>query len=117
MNKGSTLAEERCVACRKGESPIEPDEAAALLADLPGWSIVERDGIPRLERDYRFGEYTAALAFVQAVGEVAEQEGHHPVLTVTPRRVTVTWWTHAIKNLHRNDFVMASKTDRLAPSS
>jgi 4a-hydroxytetrahydrobiopterin dehydratase len=111
------LADERCLACRATQPPIEPTEAARLLAQLPGWAIIEREGIPRLERMYRFSDYSAALAFVQGIGEVAEQERHHPVITLTPRAVTVTWWTHSIRNLHRNDFVMAAKTDRLATSS
>jgi 4a-hydroxytetrahydrobiopterin dehydratase len=108
------LAEERCVACRRDSPRVEPEEAAALIGQIPGWTIVQRDGMPRLERTYKFGDYPAALRFVQRVGELSEREGHHPVMEVRPRRVTVWWWTHAIKNLHRNDFVMAAKTDALA---
>ncbi len=108
------LAQERCVACHKGAPRVEEAEATELLAQLPGWTIVERDGIPRLERRFRFPDYDTVLAFVQRIGRLAEEEGHHPVMVVEPRRVTVTWWTHAIKALHRNDFVMAAKTDALA---
>ena len=108
------LAEERCVACRRDSPRVEPEEAAELLAQIPGWAIVEREGVPQLERTFRFGDYPTVLRFVQRVGELAEAEGHHPVMEVRPRRVTVTWWTHAIRNLHRNDFIMAAKTDDLA---
>ena len=108
------LVVERCVACRKDSPRVEPEEAVELSKQVPEWSVVERDGVPRLERTFKFGDYPAALRFVQRVGELAEAEGHHPVMEVRPRRVTVTWWTHAIRNLHRNDFVMAAKTDKLA---
>lgn len=67
--------------------------------------------VPRLERRYRFRHYRQALAFTQYVGEVADQEDHHPVILTEARSVTVTWWTHAIAGLHRNDFIMAAKND------
>ena len=108
------LAEERCVACRKDSPKVETAEAAELIGGLPGWTIVERDGVPRLERRFRFRDYATVLAFVRRLGELAEEEGHHPMMLVEARRVTVTWWTHAIDALHRNDFVMAAKTDQLA---
>jgi 4a-hydroxytetrahydrobiopterin dehydratase len=72
------------------------------------------DGIPRLERQYRFRSFVDALAFTNRVGEIAEAEGHHPAILTEWGRVTVSWWTHKIRGLHRNDFVMAAKTDRLA---
>jgi 4a-hydroxytetrahydrobiopterin dehydratase len=80
---------------------------------VPDWSLVERDGIPRLERVFRFGDFAAALAFTDRVGALAEEEGHHPAILTEWGRVTVTWWTHKIRNLHVNDFVMAARTDRL----
>jgi 4a-hydroxytetrahydrobiopterin dehydratase len=85
-----------------------------LSRQVPDWAIVERDGIRRLERVFAFADFTAALAFTNRVGVVAEAEGHHPAILTEWGRVTVTWWTHAIGGLHRNDFVMAAKTDRLA---
>ena len=108
-----TLIGERCVACR-GDSPrVTETEQAALLPLVPAWSVIERDGIPQLERVFRFKNFVDALAFTQRVGEIAEAEGHHPALLTEWGRVTVTWWTHAIKGLHRNDFVMAAKTDKI----
>ena len=68
----------------------------------------------RLERAFTFSDFAAALAFTNRVGAAAEAEGHHPALLTEWGRVTVTWWTHAIRGLHRNDFVMAAKTDALA---
>src|SRR5207247_9003871 len=74
----------------------------------------DRDAIARLERVFHFPTFTAALAFTNRVGALAEAEGHHPALLTEWGRVTVTWWTHKIRGLHRNDFIMAAKTERLA---
>jgi 4a-hydroxytetrahydrobiopterin dehydratase len=73
---------------------------------------VERDGVKRLERVFKFRNFVEALGFTNKVGELAEAENHHPALLTEWGRVTVTWWTHAVKGLHRNDFIMAAKTDQ-----
>jgi 4a-hydroxytetrahydrobiopterin dehydratase len=104
----------QCVACRKGEPTVTEAETAALRPQIPDWQVVEREGIPRLERVFKFPNFVAALAFTDRVGALAEAEGHHPALLTEWGRVTVTWWTHKIGGLHRNDFIMAAKTDRLA---
>ena len=107
------LSSERCVACR-ADSPLATEgEVAELHPQVPEWELTERDGIPRLERAFPFRNFAQALAFAVKVGEAAEAEGHHPRLTVDWGRVVVTWWTHKVKGLHRNDFVMASKTDMI----
>ena len=74
---------------------------------------MEREGIPRLERVLTFPDFAAALEFTNAVGRLAEEQDHHPAILTEWGRVTVTWWTHKIRGLHRNDFVMAAKTDAL----
>ncbi len=109
----NALVGERCVACRGGEPPLTPEELARLLPLVPEWTLVERDGIPRLERVIRFKNFAQALAFTQRVGELAEAEEHHPAILTEWGRVTVTWWTHKIRGLHRNDVIMAAKTDDL----
>lgn len=86
----------------------------ALLREIPGWRVVEREGVRRLERLFTFPDFAAALAFTNRVGAAAEAEGHHPALLTEWGRVTATWWTHAIGGLHRNDFIMAARTDALA---
>jgi 4a-hydroxytetrahydrobiopterin dehydratase len=103
------------VACRPGAPLVTPAELRELAAAVPGWGIVERDGIARLERVFTFADFAAALAFTNRVGALAEEHGHHPAILTEWGRVTVTWWTHAIGGLHRNDFVMAAKTDAVAP--
>ena len=105
------LAEEGCVACRPDTPRMTAAEIGALKREIPEWSVVEREGIPRLERVFAFPNFVEALAFTNAVGALAEAAGHHPALTTEWGRVTVGWWTHAIAGLHRNDFVMAAKTD------
>jgi len=109
----STLAREACVACRSDTPRLTTTEAEGLRREIPQWSVVERDGVARLERVFRFGNFFAALAFTNRVGALAEAAGHHPAITTEWGRVTVGWWTHAIGGLHRNDFVMAAKTDAL----
>jgi 4a-hydroxytetrahydrobiopterin dehydratase len=105
------LAGETCVPCRGGEPTLDENEIEALLPEVPGWRVVERDGVKRLERPFRFADFASALRFTVGVGERAEEAGHHPALLTEWGRVTVGWWTHAIGGLHRNDFVMAAVTD------
>jgi 4a-hydroxytetrahydrobiopterin dehydratase len=75
--------------------------------------VVTKDGIKRLERSFKFNDFAEALAFTNQVGELAEKQGHHPDILTEWGKVTISWWTHAIKGLHKNDFIMAAKTDRL----
>ncbi len=105
------LAGERCTPCRGGEPTLGENEIDALLPEVSGWRVVERDGLKRLEREFRFADFALALDFTVRVGEKAEEAGHHPALLTEWGRVTVSWWTHAIGGLHRNDFVMAARTD------
>lgn len=107
----SVLTQLKCTACRGGEPPVTATEKDAFMPQVPDWRIVERDGIPRLERVFKFKTFAEALVFTNRVGALAEAEGHHPALLTEWGRVTVTWWTHKIRNLHRNDFIMAAKTD------
>jgi len=109
----SELSEMKCTACR-GDDPTLTDAAIAeLRPQVPEWRVVQREGIDRLERVFGFRNFAQALAFTNRVGEQAEKEGHHPALLTEWGRVTVTWWTHKIGGLHRNDFIMAAKTDGL----
>jgi 4a-hydroxytetrahydrobiopterin dehydratase len=105
------LKAEHCVPCR-GDSPKLSDaEIKALLDSVPAWELIVEEGINRLRRTYKFGSYGFALDFVQQVGQMAQAEDHHPVICFDPKSATVTWWTHAIKGLHRNDFIMAAKCE------
>jgi 4a-hydroxytetrahydrobiopterin dehydratase len=107
------LTQLKCTACRGGEPTVTDAEIAEFKPQVPEWKIIEVDGIKRLERVFKFKDFVSALAFTNKVGELAESEGHHPALLTEWGRVTVTWWTHKIRGLHRNDFIMAAKTDEL----
>jgi 4a-hydroxytetrahydrobiopterin dehydratase len=113
----STLSAERCIACRRDSPRVTEAEIAELRREVPDWRLVERDRIARLERAFHFPSFAGALAFTDRVGALAEKEGHHPALLTEWGQVTVTWWTHKIRGLHRNDFIMAAKTDALAAES
>lgn len=108
------LTSQKCDVCRVGAPAITAEELAELMPQIPAWRLVERESIPRLERVFPFRDFAAALAFTNKVGALAEEEGHHPAVLTEWGRVTVAWWTHTIRGLHRNDFIMAAKTDRLA---
>src|SRR5437762_876449 len=111
------LTEMKCEVCRVGAPQATEEEIAVYRKQIPDWNIVERDAIKRLERSFTFKNFVAALAFANRVGAIAEEEGHHPALLVEWGKVTVTWWTHKIKGLHRNDFIMAAKTDNAYATS
>jgi 4a-hydroxytetrahydrobiopterin dehydratase len=108
-----TLAQSTCVACRRDAPTVTDEEIAELLPQVPEWELLEVDGIKRLQRVFAFADFAQALAFTDSVGAIAEEQGHHPALLTEWGRTTVSWWTHKIKGLHRNDFVMAAKTDEL----
>jgi 4a-hydroxytetrahydrobiopterin dehydratase len=109
----SELTQMNCEACRRGAPRVTAEESRTLHKQVPDWALVEREGIQRLERDVAFRNFAEALTFTNSVGALAEEEGHHPALLTEWGRVTVTWWTHKIRGLHQNDFIMAAKTDQL----
>jgi len=102
-----------CESCKKGAKPATDDEITTMLAELTEWQVLEIDGIKRLRREFKFSNFTKAIAFTNAVADIAEVEQHHPEILTEWGRVTVTWWTHTIRGLHKNDFIMAARTDRL----
>jgi 4a-hydroxytetrahydrobiopterin dehydratase len=107
----------KCVPCKKGETALSDHKIADLLVRIPEWSLVEKEGIKRLARVFRFNDFAEALAFTNEVGNLAEAEGHHPLITTGWGRVKVEWWTHKINGLHQNDFIMAAKTNDLYSKS
>lgn len=109
----SPLSQEQCTACRSDAPAVAENEREQLKSEIPEYTIVTRDDIPRLERVYTFPDFVSALDFTNRVGEIAEEAGHHPALLTEWGKVTVSWWTHKIRNLHRNDFVMAARTDEV----
>ena len=108
------LAALKCVACRGGEPTLTDAEVADMRPHVPQWQVVERDGVSRLERIFKFKNFVEALAFTNKIAIIAEEQGHHPLIVTEWGRVTIHWWTHKIRGLHKNDFIMAAKTDELA---
>jgi 4a-hydroxytetrahydrobiopterin dehydratase len=92
---------------------MTPDEVAALLPEVPGWSAAETNGVQRLRRTFTFPDFRDAMGFAVRVGLLAEAEQHHPDLHVEWGKVTMETWTHKIQGLHRNDFILAAKTSKL----
>lgn len=111
------LGNSHCIPCRGDLPALDEAQIAELLGQLEGWHVEYRDGVAQLEKRYRAGNFRQAMDFAVRVGELAEAEDHHPALRVEWGRLTVTWWTHAIGGLHRNDFIMAARTDTLLADS
>ena len=108
-----TLGNQKCTACRRDSPRVTEAEITELKPQIPEWTLVEKEGIQRLERVFRFTDFADALNFTNRVGALAEEEGHHPAILTEWGRVTITLWTHKIRGLHRNDFIMAAKLDSL----
>jgi 4a-hydroxytetrahydrobiopterin dehydratase len=107
------LGSGKCVACRAGEPTLTDDEIAELQPHIPEWQVKEVDGMNRLERIFKFKNFAQAMEFTNKIGAVAEEENHHPLIITEWGKVTLDWWTHKIGGLHKNDFIMAAKSDRL----
>ena len=107
------LAAGKCVACRGDEPTLTDAEIQDLLPQLQQWEVREVNGMKRLEKSFKFKNFVQALEFTNKVGAAAEEENHHPLIVTEWGRVTINWWTHKIGGLHKNDFIMAAKTDAL----
>ena len=103
----------KCVACRAGEPTVTDSEIDILHPQIPEWQVKEVDGIKRLERVFKLKNFAQALEFTNMVGAIAEEENHHPLIITEYGKVTINWWTHKIGGLHKNDFIMAGKTDKI----
>jgi 4a-hydroxytetrahydrobiopterin dehydratase len=105
------LADKKCVPCRGGTPPLKGKELEKLHADVPKWTITNEHHI---QREFRFPDFKQALEFVNRVGELAENEGHHPDILLAWGKVGITLWTHKIDGLTESDLIMAAKIDRLS---
>ena len=107
------LTLQKCVPCESDIPAMMEDEIEEYHDEVPEWEVVEVDGVHHLKRTFKFDDFAEALDFTNKVGEIAEEEGHHPVIELTWGRATVEWWTHNIEGLHKNDFIMAAKTSEI----
>ncbi|EWH11858.1 pterin-4-alpha-carbinolamine dehydratase [Catenovulum agarivorans DS-2] len=110
------LSNQTCEACRVDAPLATAEETASWMTQLTDWQIQSVDNIKRLVKVYKFNNFVDALAFTNQVGELAESLAHHPAILTEWGQVTVSWWTHKIGGLHKNDFICAAKTDSLYPS-
>ena len=100
-----------CVASHHGDPCLTEVELEEYLPQIPGWNIIEEEGIKQLVRAYEFKDFCEALAFTNKISELADAEDHHPSIKTEWGMVTLTWWTHSVKGLHHNDLKMAAKSD------
>lgn len=103
----------KCEACKVGAPTVTPEEIQMFMPSVPKWLISEEDNINKLVREFKFSSYKECIDFTVKIGEIAEKENHHPAILTEWGKVTVSWWSHKIKGLHKNDFVMSAKTDIL----
>lgn len=111
MERMEALADQKCVPCRGGVPALEPAQIAELRTQVPEWDVVEDR---KIRRSFPFPDFATALAFTNSVGDVAEEEGHHPDIYLAWGMVEILIWTHKIDGLTPSDFILAAKIDRLA---
>ena len=111
------LSQSSCEACRADAPFLDEKEIEDLLPQISSWTVFEQDGIKRLVCSFAFLSYEDSIKFTNQVAKLAEEEDHHPEILLEWGKVTVTWWSHKIKGLHKNDFICASKTNLLFEKS
>jgi 4a-hydroxytetrahydrobiopterin dehydratase len=105
------LSQLKCAACRGGDPKLTDSEIMDLREQIQNWQVHEIDGILRLTKVFKLKNYVEALGFTNKIAALAEKEDHHPLIVLEWGKVTIQWWTHVVKGLHKNDFIMAAKTD------
>jgi 4a-hydroxytetrahydrobiopterin dehydratase len=111
MNNASSLISQKCIPCEGNVQPYTPEQIALYKPQIPDWRVLDNK---KLDRDFSFKDFSDALVFINKVGAIAQQEGHHPDLFLHNwNKVTITLWTHAINGLFLNDFILAAKIDKL----
>jgi 4a-hydroxytetrahydrobiopterin dehydratase len=108
------LAAANCTRYQAGETTLTDAEVQDLLSHVHGWTVREVNGMKRLEKEFKFKNFAEALAFTNKIGASAEQQDHHPLIITEWGKVTLNWWTHKVGGLHKNDFIMAAKSDEIA---
>lgn len=108
------LLQKKCIPCEVGGPALTRREAEVLLRQIPDWHL--NTDATRISREFTFPDFKTALTFGDAVGALAEEEGHHPTMTVSWGKVLIELWTHAVGGLSENDFILAAKTDTIASS-
>jgi 4a-hydroxytetrahydrobiopterin dehydratase len=110
------LSKQGCEPCRAGAPKISDEDLKLLMPKIPDWNVIVVDGVMQLAREFGFKNFEQAMAFSNRVGDIAETVDHHPAILTEWGRVTVTWWSHNIRGLHKNDLIMAARTDEVYAS-
>jgi 4a-hydroxytetrahydrobiopterin dehydratase len=111
MNSIQELQEKKCVPCEGGVLPMTPELAATYLRHLQGWAL--KDASTTLYKSFTFSTFSEAMVFANKIAAIADEENHHPVLTVSWGKVMVELSTHAIQGLSENDVILAAKIEAL----
>ena len=109
----SDLASSTCEACRIDAPMVSDDEAFILIKEKEGWDLID-DGVKKLKKEFSFSNYNDSVDFSNKVSDMAEHEDHHPQIILEWGKVTVIWWSHKIRGLHKNDFICAAKTNKIS---
>lgn len=107
------LSQQECEACRADAPKISDEELKQLVPKIPDWAVIVVDGVMQLSRDFKFKNFQQAMAFSNRVGDLAETANHHPAILTEWGKVNVTWWTHKIGGLHKNDLILSARTDEV----
>ena len=109
----SDLASNTCEACRIDAPRVSDDEASILIKEIEGWDVID-DGAKKLKKEFSFSNYSDSVDFSNKVADMADKEDHHPQIILEWGKVTVIWWSHKIRGLHKNDFICAAKTNKIS---
>jgi len=109
----SKLHQQQCETLKADAPHVSDEELAELINEIPEWQTIVEDNIMKLRREFKFKNFKLALAFSNQVGALAEEHGHHPAILTEWGKVTITWWSHELGGLHKNDFILAAKTDQI----
>ncbi len=107
------LDQMNCEQLNQNSIALSEDQIRQYINRIPQWERLTVDGLPQLKHSFKFKDFSEALTFTNKIGKIANEQDHHPVIVTEWGKVTVAWWTHKVKGLHLNDFIMAAKTDRL----
>ncbi len=107
------LASKTCEACRIDAPKVSDDEASLLIKEIEGWDVID-EGVKKLKKEFSFSNYNDSVDFSNKVADMADKEDHHPQIILEWGKVTVIWWSHKIKGLHKNDFICAAKTNKIS---
>ena len=104
------LAQKKCQACEGGVPAMSKEQAEELLKQVPTWKIIDW----KVTKEFKFKNFVEAMEFVNKVAEIAEQEQHHPDISISYSKVKIETWTHAINGLSENDFILPAKIDKIS---